>query len=66
MITRVLPEPGPAMTRTGPSGAVTASCCFSLRSPRSLLFRSVAVTASRVFPRGGVPGVPAVASALPG
>ena len=25
--TRVLPDPGPARTLTGPSGAVTAACC---------------------------------------
>src|SRR5262249_52088027 len=32
--TRVLPLPGPARTRTGPSGAVTARCWAGLRPSR--------------------------------
>ena len=35
-ITRVFPDPGPAMTRIGPSGAVTASRWRSLSVARSL------------------------------
>ena len=34
-ITRVFPDPGPAMTRIGPSGAVTASRWRSLSVARS-------------------------------
>src|SRR5680860_147006 len=33
--TRVFPEPGPATTRIGPSGAVTADCCSTLSPWRS-------------------------------
>ena len=31
---RVLPEPGPAITKTGPLRAVTASFCLGLREDR--------------------------------
>src|SRR4026209_768426 len=32
--TRVFPDPAPATTRTGPSGAVTASRCAGVRAAR--------------------------------
>jgi hypothetical protein len=33
--TRVLPDPAPAITSTGPTGSVTASCCAGLSPSRS-------------------------------
>ena len=36
--TRVLPEPGPARTLTGPRGAVTAACCDVLRFSKYLIY----------------------------
>ena len=42
--TRVLPEPAPATTRSGPSGAITASCWTGLRPPRRSSYGVVAAS----------------------
>ena len=49
-IARVFPDPGPALTRIGPSGAVTASRWRSLSVARSCswLYRQLGVSATVV------------------
>src|SRR5688572_13645843 len=45
--TRVLPDPAPAMTSTGPSGCVTASCCAGLSPSRKSALMALQRTAEQ-------------------
>src|SRR5882672_1530102 len=78
-MTRVLPEPAPASTSTGPSVRTTACLCWGLRSERSSAMDAGVATAERppepvlilrrkrawsAFRHAQAPSVPAVARLL--
>src|SRR5205814_7395256 len=49
--TRVLPEPGPARTKIGPSPAETASCCLGLsESSNGSVIQSTPASAAAILP----------------
>src|SRR6266404_1816555 len=78
-MTRVLPEPAPASTSTGPSVRTTACLCWGLRSERSSAMDAGVATAERppepvlilrrkrawsAFRHAQAPSVPAASPAL--